>query len=715
MAIYKCKMCGGELECMAAEPVGVCEYCGTRQTLPKANDEIIQNLFNRANTLRLKGEFDKAEQVYEKILQEDPTEAEAHWGIVLCKYGIEYVEDPGTYQRVPTCHRTSYDAITADTDFLAALEQADPARRLIYEAEAKTIDDIQKSILAVVKNEQPFDVFLCYKQTDEYGKRTVDSAIANEIYYQLTQEGMKVFYAAITLEEKLGREYEPYIFAALNSAKVMLVIGTKPQYFNAVWVKNEWSRFLKLMKRDRSKLLIPCYRDMDAYDLPDEFARLQAQDMSKIGFISDVVRGIKKLSAPEPVPVQPVAAPSPAKKTEQLILKDDTMYEGEVFAGVPHGYGVAKFTSGSVYEGNWDRGKRHGQGKMTWSRGGQWIGEFKEGNPVSGDGVMYLNINGKDYRYEGEYRNGARNGQGKFYFTDSVYEGQWVNGKRHGTGKIVWSKGGEWVGQYRDDGAWEGSGVMYTKKGDFSFRYEGSYRNGTRNGFGKMIYSDCTYEGQWLEGKRHGAGKTIWNKGGEWNGQYQNDGVWSGEGVMYVNVDGVSLRYEGQYDRGARNGYGKFYYTDCIYEGRWLDGKRHGMGTLIWNKGGQWTGLFRNNEGWEGEGTWHYTDARYEGPKRDGKRDGNGTIYWNKGGQWTGLFRNNEGWTGEGTWYYNDGKYEGAKREGKRNGSGTIYWNKGGQWTGTFKDGNPWNGKGTWHYSDGPKVGRFLLGKCLSL
>ena len=79
----------------------------------------------------------------------------------------------------------------------------------------------------------------------------------------------------------------------------MLVVGTKPEYFNAVWVKNEWSRYLKLLKTDRSRLIIPCYRDMDAYDLPDEFAHLQSQDMSKIGFVNDVVRGIKKVIIPE--------------------------------------------------------------------------------------------------------------------------------------------------------------------------------------------------------------------------------------------------------------------------------------------------------------------------------------------------------------------------------------------------------------------------------
>ena len=290
-------MCGGTIEFNPGDTVGVCDSCGTKQTLPTTSDEIITNLHNRANTLRLKCEFDKAEEIYNKILEKNPDDAEAHWGIILCKYGIEYVEDPKTYNRVPTCHRTSFDAILADEDYKAALANGDGAQRELYEEEAKKIDRIQKDILSIVHNEKPFDVFICYKETDENGNRTQDSVIANDIYHQLTQEGFKVFYAAITLEDKVGQEYEPYIFAALNSAKVMLVVGSKPEYFTAVWVKNEWSRFLKLIKTDRSKLLIPCYRNMDAYELPEEFAHLQAQDMSKIGFINDLVRGIRKVVA----------------------------------------------------------------------------------------------------------------------------------------------------------------------------------------------------------------------------------------------------------------------------------------------------------------------------------------------------------------------------------------------------------------------------------
>lgn len=295
MTVFKCKMCGGDLKVATGAAVAECEYCGTTQTLPKTADENLQNIFNRANTLRIKSEFDKAEKLYEKIIQADTSQAEAYWGLILCKYGIEYVDDPVALKKIPTCHRASYDSIIADDDYKSALANADAAQRVLYEQQAKEIDRIQKDILALAQKEEAYDVFICYKESDADGHRTQDSVIANDIYYQLTQEGFKVFYAAITLEGKLGSAYEPIIFAALHSAKVMLAIGTSSEHFNAVWVKNEWSRFLKIIKNDRSKLLIPCYRDMDAYELPEEFAHLQAQDMGKIGFINDVVRGIKKV------------------------------------------------------------------------------------------------------------------------------------------------------------------------------------------------------------------------------------------------------------------------------------------------------------------------------------------------------------------------------------------------------------------------------------
>ena len=295
MSIIKCKMCGGDIEISADKTFGTCEYCGSTMTLPKTDDDQRLSLFNRGTHLRRNGEFDKAAAIYERLIGENDADAEAHWNLVLCRYGIEYVQDPASGERIPTCHRASFDSILNDVDYQAALKYSDGVARSLYEKEAQRIASLQKDILAISQKETPFDVFICYKESDENGKRTKDSALAQDIYYQLTDAGYKVFFARITLEDKLGQEYEPYIFAALHSAKVMVVVGTKPEYLNAVWVKNEWSRYLALMRTDRSRLLIPCYRDMDPYDMPEELSMLQSQDMGKIGFIQDLIRGVKKV------------------------------------------------------------------------------------------------------------------------------------------------------------------------------------------------------------------------------------------------------------------------------------------------------------------------------------------------------------------------------------------------------------------------------------
>lgn len=341
MTIFKCKMCGGTLEFNPGDTVAVCDSCGTKQTLPKLDDDRRANLYDRANHFRRSNEYDKAMGIYEQILAEDNTDAEAYWSLVLCRYGIEYVEDPATHKRVPTVNRAQFTSIFDDDNYKSALHYADAAQREVYESEAKAINEIQKGILAISQKEQPFDVFICYKETDASGRRTPDSVLANDLYHQLTQEGFKVFFARITLEDKLGTAYEPYIFAALNSAKVMVVLGTKPEYFNAVWVKNEWSRYLALVKNSGGKkMLIPAYKDMDPYDLPEEFSHLQAQDMGKLGFMQDLIRGIKKIisaDAPKAAAKETVvvsggnAAVEPLLKRAFMFLEDGNWQEADAY------------------------------------------------------------------------------------------------------------------------------------------------------------------------------------------------------------------------------------------------------------------------------------------------------------------------------------------------------------------------------------------------
>ena len=307
MAIIKCKMCGGDMEISADKTFGTCEYCGSTMTLPKVSDEQRAAAFNRGNHFRRAGEFDKALGVYERIVAEDDTDAEAHWCCALCRFGIDYVEDPATYEWLPTCHRASFDSFLEDVDYLAALEHSDGITRRQYQKDAAKIAEVQRGILATSQNTEPYDVFISYKELDANGERTRDSVLAQDIYYQLTEQGRRVFFSRVSLEDIPGTQYEPYIFAALNSARVMIVVGTSAENLNAVWVKNEWSRYLAMMRKDKTKLLIPCYRDMDPYDLPEPLAVLMSYDMGKIGFIQDLIRGVNKvLDAGKPQKAEPV-------------------------------------------------------------------------------------------------------------------------------------------------------------------------------------------------------------------------------------------------------------------------------------------------------------------------------------------------------------------------------------------------------------------------
>lgn len=292
MAVLKCTICGGDLDIVPDSSVGVCQYCGSTITIPKELDRK-GNLYNRAVFLRQNNEFDKAVLNYEEILREDNFDAEAHWGLVLSKYGIEYVADPKTGDYLPTCHRTQAESILSDPDYLAAIEYSDSEAKSIIMEAAKKINAIQARVLEISRKEPPYDIFICYKESAEDGSRTQDSIYAQDLYYQLKKSNYKVFFARKTLESKLGSEYEPIIYAALNSAKVMVVLGTRPENFNAVWVRNEWSRFLK-MANGTDKVIIPAYRDFSPYELPAELANFQSQDMNKIGFMQDLTDGIER-------------------------------------------------------------------------------------------------------------------------------------------------------------------------------------------------------------------------------------------------------------------------------------------------------------------------------------------------------------------------------------------------------------------------------------
>lgn len=293
--VFKCKMCGGEIDAQGDEKVLTCPYCSCRQSLPNFDDEKKASRLEKADSCRLAHDFQKAISLYEILESDYPNDPEAYWGSLLCKYGIEYVDDPSSGKKVITCHHLVYQSILDEPDYAKAIELADVIMKDVYEEEAHKIDALQRQMMQESSKEK-YDVFICYKESDQTGGRTEDSVLAQSIYEELLSKGYKAFFARITLEGKAGAQYEPIIYSALCSSKVLLHVTTSLENTNSVWVKNEWGRFCKSMGQGRS--IIPCYRGISPSDLPSELRYYQGIDFGKIGAMQDLMHGLSKIIKP---------------------------------------------------------------------------------------------------------------------------------------------------------------------------------------------------------------------------------------------------------------------------------------------------------------------------------------------------------------------------------------------------------------------------------
>ncbi|MBR5897624.1 MAG: TIR domain-containing protein, partial [Lachnospiraceae bacterium] len=285
-----CRCCGGVLNVKSS--LCVCDFCGTTNFVSSTASKYVNQL-NRANKLRQEREFDKAARIYDIILKENAPTADILWLRTLCEYGIEYVPDPVSDKYFPTLHRISDESILKYHSYVEALALAEGEEKESLQKEAEHINTIQNEYLNIAANEEPYDVFICYKETDEEtGEKTEDVELASNLYNDLAGRGFKVFFAKETLKTKLSIDYEPYIFAALKSSKAMIVLGTKAEYFMSVWVKNEWGRFLKLMQEDENKQMF--FACDDPEKLPRAFATKQAQLLGKQNALKNLADNVEE-------------------------------------------------------------------------------------------------------------------------------------------------------------------------------------------------------------------------------------------------------------------------------------------------------------------------------------------------------------------------------------------------------------------------------------
>lgn len=293
-----CKVCGGAI--VKTADGFVCDSCGTPVSQMNLDDEKKIESINRANEARRTFDFDEAIRAYTQLLANNPKDAEVHWQLALSKFGIEDVPErlpDGRIQYVPTIHRLRFESFDKDENYKNAMKYADDNALGYYMTQGKKITAIQNKLMDLVRNEKDYDVFISFKAEDAEGNRSEDSLIAQEIYEQLTKNGIKTFFSRISLQNVVGEEYEPHIFSALNSSKVMILVATDLSYINYGWVKNEWTRFLDLMDQDSSntKTLIPVYKHLPKEVLPSRIPMRESVDYSNKDALLEIVHGVSNL------------------------------------------------------------------------------------------------------------------------------------------------------------------------------------------------------------------------------------------------------------------------------------------------------------------------------------------------------------------------------------------------------------------------------------
>ena len=202
------------------------------------------------------------------------------------------------------------------------------------------------------------------------------------------------------------------------------------------------------------------------------------------------------------------------------------LYQGSInLNNEKQGFGTLT-TEDKILTGFWRENKFTGWGKEKNTNGDILEGKFINGK-LNGKGIYKNNIKG--IYYNGDYKNGLKEGKGKEKNSKFEYEGEYKNDKLNGKGKIKFNqKNCEYEGDFKNNNIF-GYGIFKWENGEI---YEGNLNNGCISGRGKYTYPDGQiYEGDYVRGIKQGFGKLTFPNG---------------------NI------YEGPFDKGLPNGIGKF-------------------------------------------------------------------------------------------------------------------------------------------------------------
>eukprot|EP00347_Sterkiella_histriomuscorum_P020141 403338954 len=250
------------------------------------------------------------------------------------------------------------------------------------------------------------------------------------------------------------------------------------------------------------------------------------------------------------------------------IYSNGDIYKGVFRSDLRHGSGICKFMqTGIIHKGEWREDKMNGMGTVFTPPGEIIEASFTNGK--INDGKIKILYSNGEY-YEGDFKQNKRNGKGTYYYENGdIYEGDFINDKRLSKGKLQFVDNSTLISQFIDDAA-DGHGI---------------YEDSDGNSFQSVVADDKdnTFNGE--------------------TGSIRNGRLFNMAKVKYKNDD----KYKGLFNDGRPSKYGEMRYQMSLegmngeleggdYRGEWKGGKRHGKGTMKWDDGSIFEGLWQADQ-----------------------------------------------------------------------------------------------------------------------
>ena len=258
--LYKCSVCNSHFFHLDSDEV---------MTLKEA--QICLSLY----------QFDKADQLYQNILintNDEKIIVMALFGRILAYFGVNYIKDfNGNLILTFTNYDPRFKSIK-ETSFYQKLKENKYYE--LYEDKINQLDKEYERINGELNKTPLYDVFICTKiSLKSYDNptiegRTEDSAKARMIHDELTRRGLNVFYSDIDLR---GINYDAQIYSALERSKNIVVVASKKEYLESVWVQSEWQRWLHFIKQGvkQEKSFYLFMASSKEFELPLEISKIQ--------------------------------------------------------------------------------------------------------------------------------------------------------------------------------------------------------------------------------------------------------------------------------------------------------------------------------------------------------------------------------------------------------------------------------------------------------